>query len=166
MFFAYMGPPDLEPEFPVYDTFIYPTDTKLVPYKMELPCNWVQIVENAADPIHNAYLHAIASGPQFSPAFAVQPALDFDETPLGFLSMATRRVKDNVFIRSSDIIMPNVAQFTSGAPATPTRTVFNCPANRRAGSRRWTITIVSTSDWRISATPSAATARVRRASSA
>jgi nitrite reductase/ring-hydroxylating ferredoxin subunit len=115
MFFAYMGPPDLEPEFPIYDTFTYPNDTKLVPYKVELPCNWVQVVENAADPIHNAYLHAISSGPQFAPAFAVLPALDFVETPLGFLSMATRRIKDNVFIRSSDIILPNVAQFTSGA---------------------------------------------------
>jgi hypothetical protein len=82
---------------------------------MFYPCNWVQIVENAADPIHNAYLHAIVSGQQFSPAFAVLPALDFVETPLGFLSMATRRVKDNVFIRASDIIMPNVGQFASGA---------------------------------------------------
>jgi nitrite reductase/ring-hydroxylating ferredoxin subunit len=115
MFFAYLGPPDLEPEFPIYDTFTHPSDTKLVPYKVELPCNWVQVVENAADPIHNAYLHAIVSGLQFSPAFAVLPALDFVETPLGFLSMATRRVKDNVFIRSSDIILPNIAQFTSGA---------------------------------------------------
>src|SRR5260370_38229097 len=28
--------------------------------------------------------------------------------------MATRRIKDNVFIRASDIILPNVAQFASG----------------------------------------------------
>jgi hypothetical protein len=81
---------------------------------MTLPCNWLQVVENACDPIHNAYLHAISSGAQFSPAFAVLPALDFVETPLGFLSMATRRINDNVFIRASDIILPNVAQFASG----------------------------------------------------
>ena len=73
---------------------------------MRLPCNWLQIVENAADPIHNAFLHAIVSGQQFSPAFNVLPVLDYVETPLGFLSMATRRIKDSIFIRASDMIMP------------------------------------------------------------
>jgi hypothetical protein len=42
------------------------------------------------------------------------PALDYVEKPLGFLSMATRRIKDNVFIRASDIILPNIGQFASG----------------------------------------------------
>src|SRR5947208_14846259 len=54
------------------------------------------------------------AGLKFAPAFAVLPALDFVETALGFLSMATRRINDNVFIRASDIILPNVAQFASG----------------------------------------------------
>jgi nitrite reductase/ring-hydroxylating ferredoxin subunit len=112
LIFAYMGPPHLKPDLPVYDTFNYPPDTKLAPFSADQPCNWLQIVENAADPIHTAYLHAIVSQ-QFSRAFAVQPALDFVETPLGFLSMATRRVKDRVFVRASDIILPNVGQFTA-----------------------------------------------------
>jgi hypothetical protein len=81
---------------------------------MHFPCNWLQIVENAADPIHNAYLHAIVSQ-QFSAGFNVLPALDFIETPLGYLSMATRRVKDFVFLRASDMILPNVSQFTRGS---------------------------------------------------
>jgi nitrite reductase/ring-hydroxylating ferredoxin subunit len=115
LIFAYMGPPEAMPELPVYDTMSHPQANSLVPFQMSYPCNWVQIVENAADPIHNAYLHAIVSGQQFSPAFAVLPALDFVETPLGFLSMATRRVNDFVFIRASDIIMPNVAQFMGGS---------------------------------------------------
>jgi nitrite reductase/ring-hydroxylating ferredoxin subunit len=114
LIFAYMGPPEHKPVFPELDTFAHPADNQLVPIKMRLPCNWLQIVENACDPIHNAYLHAISSGYQFSPAFAVPPALDFIETPLGFMSMATRRVKDKVYIRASDIILPNVAQFASG----------------------------------------------------
>jgi nitrite reductase/ring-hydroxylating ferredoxin subunit len=114
LIFAYMGPPEQMPEFPYYDTFAYPEDNELHPIKMTLPCNWTQIVENACDPIHNAYLHAIVSGEQFSAAFKVLPALDFVETPLGFLSMATRKVDDKVYIRASDIIMPNVAQFATG----------------------------------------------------
>ncbi len=115
LIFAYMGPPEQMPVLPQYDSLDHPAGTKLVPIKIQYPCNWIQIVENACDPIHNAYLHAIVSGQQFSPAFAILPALDFVPTPQGFLSMATRRVKDNVFIRASDIIMPNVAQFTGAA---------------------------------------------------
>jgi phenylpropionate dioxygenase-like ring-hydroxylating dioxygenase large terminal subunit len=114
LLFAYMGPPESLPEFPIYDSFEYPDDNRLVPFNMHLPCNWLQIIENAADPIHNAFLHAIVSGQQFSAAFKVLPQLDFPETPLGFLSMATRKVKDFVFVRASDIILPNVGQFPSG----------------------------------------------------
>jgi len=114
LLFAYMGPADAVPELPVYDTVGHPDGNQVAPIRMNLPCNWLQIVENAADPIHNAFLHAIVSGQQVSAAFKVLPQLDFPETPLGFLSMATRKVKDFVFVRASDIILPNVGQFPSG----------------------------------------------------
>lgn len=117
LIFAYMGPPEETPEFPIYDSFTHPADTKLVPLKLELPCNWLQISENAADPIHNAFLHVIVSGAQFAPSFAIMPALEFVESPLGFICSATRRIKDHVFIRASDMIMPNVAQFIGGTNA-------------------------------------------------
>jgi nitrite reductase/ring-hydroxylating ferredoxin subunit len=117
LLFAYMGPPEHMPELPVYDTVGHPAGNSLAPIRMNLPCNWLQIIENAADPIHNAFLHAIVSGQQFSVAFRVLPQLDFPETPLGFLSMATRKVKDFVFVRASDIILPNVGQFPSGGNA-------------------------------------------------
>jgi nitrite reductase/ring-hydroxylating ferredoxin subunit len=115
LLFAYMGAPESLPEFPLYDTFSYP-GTTIAPFKITVPANWLQIVENAADPIHNAFLHAImsTSGEQFAPAFKVLPALDFVETPLGMLSMATRKLDDRVFIRAGELMLPNVAQFTSG----------------------------------------------------
>ena len=112
--FAYMGPPEALPELPLYDSFEHPADNALVPFNMHLPCNWLQIIENGADPIHNAFLHAIVSGQQFSPAFKVLPVLDFPETPMGYLSMATRRVGEFVFIRASDMMLPNVGQFPNG----------------------------------------------------
>jgi nitrite reductase/ring-hydroxylating ferredoxin subunit len=108
--FAYMGPPETMPPLPEFESFYYPQGNELAPYRLEWPCNWLQIQENAADPVHTSYLHAIVSGQQFSPAFNELPALDFVDTPLGFLAVATRRVKDHVFIRSSDIILPNIAQ--------------------------------------------------------
>jgi nitrite reductase/ring-hydroxylating ferredoxin subunit len=115
LLFAYMGPVEEEPEFPVYDCADFPQDNQPIPFQMNLPCNWVQIVENGCDPIHNAYLHAIVAGEQFSPAFKVLPQLDFPRTPLGFLSMATRKVGDYVFVRASDIGLPNFGQFPNGA---------------------------------------------------
>lgn len=115
LLFAYMGPVDEMPAFPIYDCVDNPSDNTPVPFRMNLPCNWVQIVENGCDPIHNAYLHAIVSGEQFSAAFKILPQLDFPRTPLGFLSMATRKVGDHVFIRASDIVLPNFGQFPNGA---------------------------------------------------
>jgi nitrite reductase/ring-hydroxylating ferredoxin subunit len=114
LLFAYLGPPEAAPEFPLYDSFEWPQDNRLVAFNMHLPCNWLQIIENGADPIHNAFLHAIVSGQQFSPAFKVLPVLDFPETPMGYLSMATRKVGEFVFIRASDMMLPNVGQFPNG----------------------------------------------------
>lgn len=115
LIFAYMGPPEQEPEFPEYDTFTYPEGNKLVPFNMHLPCNWLQVVENSADPVHTAYLHAIVSNAQFEVTFRAPPVMDFPETPLGYLSMATRRIKDMIFLRAGDVIMPNVFQVTGSA---------------------------------------------------
>ena len=32
-------------------------------------CNWLQIMENAMDPVHTAFLHTIVSGAQFTEQF-------------------------------------------------------------------------------------------------
>jgi nitrite reductase/ring-hydroxylating ferredoxin subunit len=114
LIFAYMGPPELRPPRWQLDTLTHPHGQDLVPFRVHFPCNWLQIVENAADPVHTAYLHAIISEGQFSRAFASEPELDFVETPLGFLSIATRKIDNRVFVRSSDIVLPNLGQFMSG----------------------------------------------------
>ena len=113
MIFAYMGPPDELPDFPLYDALEVPRDNPLVPYALDYPCNWLQSHENGADPIHTAFLHAISSGVQFTPAFSELPIIEYFETPIGMVSTATRRKGDNIWIRASDVIMPNSAQFGS-----------------------------------------------------
>lgn len=115
LIFAYMGPPDDAPHLPIYDCWgSWPEDNRLVPYKIHTPCNWLQAHENGADPIHTAYLHAIVSGVQFSPSFSALPEIDFMETPIGLLAIATRRCENNLWIRASDVILPNAAQFGTG----------------------------------------------------
>lgn len=115
LIFAYLGPIETIAPFPYLDTFAHPRDNVPAPFRMELPCNWLQVVENGADPLHNAYLHAIVAGQQFSTSFKAPPQLDFPETPIGFLSMASRSVNGHLFVRAADMIMPNVGQFPNGS---------------------------------------------------
>jgi len=108
--FAYMGPPDLQPSFPVYDSFLRP-GYRLVPGpKYSWPCNWLQAMENAMDPAHTAFLHTIISGAQFTEEFGVMPELEFVETPVGMIYIGTRRVGQNVWARMVEAVLPNLQQ--------------------------------------------------------
>ncbi len=107
--FAYMGPPEHKPEFPVYDTFDIP-GTEDVAYSMTYPCNWMQIVENAMDPFHGVFLHARVSGTQFFDSWAKLGIVDFHERDIGFYYTNARRVGDNVWLRIHDILLPNFTQ--------------------------------------------------------
>ena len=108
--FAYMGPPDRQPPFPVYDSFTRPGYRLIPGQKYYYPCNWLQILENAMDPVHTAFLHTIVSGSQFTDQFGEVPELDFTETPVGMIYVATRRVGENVWARMVEIVAPNLQQ--------------------------------------------------------
>ncbi|MEE8303535.1 MAG: aromatic ring-hydroxylating dioxygenase subunit alpha, partial [Candidatus Tectomicrobia bacterium] len=108
--FAYLGPPDTQPPFPVYDCFDRP-GYRLIPGRTYFyPCNWLQILENAMDPVHTAFLHTIVSGSQFTDQFGVVPELDYRETPVGMIYLASRRMGDNVWVRMVEIVAPNLQQ--------------------------------------------------------
>jgi nitrite reductase/ring-hydroxylating ferredoxin subunit len=108
--FAYMGPPDRQPPFPVYDSFVRPGYRAIPGQKYFYPCNWLQIMENAMDPAHTAFLHTIVSGSVFTDEFGVLPELDFSETPVGMIYIATRRVGENVWARMVEALLPNLQQ--------------------------------------------------------
>jgi hypothetical protein len=92
----------------MYDSFSRP-GYRLVPGpKYSYPCNWLQILENAMDPIHTAFLHTIVSGSQFTDEFGKIPELDFAETPVGMIYVATRRVGDNIWARMVENVLPNL----------------------------------------------------------
>jgi nitrite reductase/ring-hydroxylating ferredoxin subunit len=108
--FAYMGPPDEQPPFPIYDSLIRPGYRVVPGRKYFYPCNWLQIQENTMDPAHTAFLHTIVSGAVFTEEFGVLPELDFVETPIGMIYVATRRVGDNVWARMVEAVLPNLQQ--------------------------------------------------------
>ena len=110
--FAYFGPPDRRPAFPVYDTFQMPGYRLAPAARFELPCNWLQIKDNSMDPVHTSFLHALSSGYQFTPAFGQLAELEWQDTPFGMIYIATRRVDDLVWVRICDFMPPNVHQFT------------------------------------------------------
>ena len=114
MIFVYMGPPDKKPPIPIFDTYDIP-GYRLVPHgKDVMPCNWLQMQDNAMDPAHTTFLHSRISTLQFTSAFLALPELDWIETPIGMIYIATRRVGDNIFTRMGEYISPNIGQFPAG----------------------------------------------------
>ena len=108
--FAYLGPPEHRPEFPVFDTFVLPAHTLVAAHKRVMPCNWVQIKENSMDPVHTAFLHTRVTGTQFTPEFGELPEVEWRETPIGLISVGTRRQGALAWVRISDLILPNMHQ--------------------------------------------------------
>ena len=108
--FAYLGPPEEKPPFPVYDSLIRPGYNVTPGQKYFYPCNWLQIQENTVDPTHTAFLHTIVSGAVFSEEFGVLPELDYVETPIGMIYVGTRRVGDMVWARMVEAVLPNLQQ--------------------------------------------------------
>ena len=108
--FAYMGPPEDIPAFPMLD--VYEREGyRLMPGKRyDYPCNWLQIVENAADPVHASFLHTIVAGTQFTDEFGVVPNMEYIETPSGMVSLGTRRIGDNIWVRTVELLQPNLQQ--------------------------------------------------------
>ena len=127
--FAYMGPPDKMPPFPIYDIFEVPgsvlqTDG-VADQKNIKPCNWMQIVDNVPDPVHVDFLHSRSSGIQIvdengRPMIELlDPAeLDFVETPRGVQAIETRRVGGHIWSRQLETIVPNIANLPR-APVFP-----------------------------------------------
>ena len=113
--FAYMGPPDNVPEFPIYDTGNLPGYDRYSVTKHHWPCNWLQVKDNCMDPSHTAFLHTIEMGHGFSDAHKELGTLDWMETPIGMIYIHCRRVGDNVFVRMTDYISPTLHQIATNA---------------------------------------------------
>jgi phenylpropionate dioxygenase-like ring-hydroxylating dioxygenase large terminal subunit len=98
--FAYMGPLEKMPEFPVYD--VWQKEGGQLKARMgprvggPVNCNWLQAEENLMDALHTFWLHTLHSGPQFpSQVYGVDPdALQYEETDMGMRFVLTRKLED------------------------------------------------------------------------
>ena len=120
--FAYMGPPEKMPDFPAFDVYetpgyhfepgqhLMPSPEGLVPNLK--PCNWVQCVDNLADPQHEEFLHATISGIQFTDMngrlleeVAIKGEGKYLETPTSIITLDMRRVNDDtVWVRNIEFL--------------------------------------------------------------
>ena len=111
--FAYMGPPDKEPVFPRFENLERP-GWELFAYRnmsrgAVADCNWLQIQENAMDPVHTAFLHSTISTQQFSDIYATLPQLDFAETEYGMKYIrAAKLPSGRTFVRVQENYTPNM----------------------------------------------------------
>jgi phenylpropionate dioxygenase-like ring-hydroxylating dioxygenase large terminal subunit len=113
--FAYMGPSDKEPPFPMLDTWDLPGYRQIPRAPTHWDCNWLQVKENSMDPAHLQFLHTLPGSDGFTDDFKMQPEWDWMETPLGMVYIDTRRQDDRVWVRIADFILPNIHQFPPNA---------------------------------------------------
>jgi nitrite reductase/ring-hydroxylating ferredoxin subunit len=125
--FAYMGPPDQQPAFPILDTFHLPGYQLVARPGYIWPCNWLQVKENSMDPAHLAFLHTLPGSEGFTGDLAALGEWDFMETTAGMVYIDTRRQGDKVWVRVADFIPPNIHQFPPNTDPMAQRTTINRP---------------------------------------
>jgi len=97
--FAYMGPLERIPEFPIYDVWQNQGGTLKARMGPRIGgptnCNWLQAEENLMDALHTFWLHTRHSGAQFpSLAYGMDPDdLKYEETSMGMRFVLNRKLE-------------------------------------------------------------------------
>ena len=136
LIFAYLGPIESMPEFPIYDCFEF-VNMEMVPYKAPFECNWLQVLDAIVDPIHTSFLHSNMSRQQFSQGFGEVGQMDFVARDCWILGCNTRRVDDNVWFRINEVILPNFTQAGAAFQADGTKQLLY----GRSSFTRWVVPI-------------------------
>jgi phenylpropionate dioxygenase-like ring-hydroxylating dioxygenase large terminal subunit len=98
--FAYMGPLERCPEFPIYDVWHNQggaLKARLGPrVGGPVNCNWLQAEENLMDALHTFWLHTLHSGEQFpARAYGIDPdEVKYEETDMGMRFVLVRRLEN------------------------------------------------------------------------
>ena len=109
LIFAYMGPPESKPDFPVYDFMVRPNHEHIA-VKWHSPCNWLQIRENAQDPAHFSFLHSMFEVQQFGDWAYELPRMETHDSPLGQITYSARRINGYLHVRAQELLLPNIAR--------------------------------------------------------
>lgn len=125
--FAYMGPADEMPEFEP-PSWAPVADTKVSVVKIEIPCNWAQIMEGQIDSAHSSSLHSSDMKPAkvagttvlethfLRPSTDKNPRIQVQLTNYGMRYAAIRRPITNASTHDYVRITTFVAPFTALIP--------------------------------------------------
>lgn len=107
---AYLGPAELQPEFPEHEWTLLPEDHYYVT-KRHQRCNYFQNVEGELDTAHVQFLHReLTQNHNFRPqqvmAVAKNPEYTIAETPVGMLAIAQREIAEGNYWRITPFLMP------------------------------------------------------------
>ena len=136
--FAYMGPPEECPPFPVFDAFEHSGATGVLRVRHS-PCNWLQVNENETDPIHLSFLHTRLFGVQFEPVYGEIPTMEWMETPTGMIYVTVRRWGEHLYLRTNDMLLPNAVR-VAGINDGEGETLFD----RRGSTLCWVVPVDDT----------------------
>ena len=139
LLFAYLGPAEQQPPFPIYDAYEI-ADMEMVPYRAPFHCNWLQVLDAILDPIHTSFLHSRASRVQFSVHFGELGEMAFYELQSRFLGTNARRIGDNVWVRTNEMILPNFTQAGAALATDGTRPRYY----GRSSFTRWVVPLNDT----------------------
>jgi nitrite reductase/ring-hydroxylating ferredoxin subunit len=125
--FAYLGPPDKRPAFPLLDTYDLSGYKLIARAPTVWECNWLQVKENSMDPAHLAFLHTLPGSEGFTEDLKELGEWDWMETPVGMVYIDTRRQGERIWVRVADFILPNIHQFPPNAEPMAQRNSINRP---------------------------------------
>ncbi len=113
LYWAYLGP-DPAPSIPNYDVWARTDGEHLIEVYPQLDCNWLQAMENSADPAHLQILHATSAGkmPENTTRGFIDAVQSFDfyETPYGLIKKRT--YKDGR-VDEHPLIFPNILRVSN-----------------------------------------------------
>lgn len=140
LLFAYLGPPELMPDFPLLDTMMQ-ANNELVAYAIDYPCNWLQVAENPMDPFHSVFLHTRVTRAHFNPAWGTLPQVRWHmmDDDIGIYLTNTRRWNEYIWIRTAEVFLPALAQ-PPDIYQNPDREKFF----PRVGITKWTVPVDDT----------------------
>jgi hypothetical protein len=112
----------------------------MMPYAAPFHCNWLQVLDAILDPVHTSFLHSRVSRVQFSQQLGELGELAFYEKQSRFLGTNSRRVGDNVWVRTNEMILPNFTQAGAAFATDGTKTRYY----GRSSFTRWVVPLSDT----------------------
>ena len=112
--FTYMGPPDKQPLFPVYE-WLTVSPAHIGVTKFALECNYLQALEGDCDTSHAAYLHRGNNGEGLVFTGDGAPRFEIEPTWCGLRAAAIRDLAEGgTYVRVSTFAMPFIGSVARG----------------------------------------------------